>query len=519
MPVSSEAWRQGHPPEDERGAMSGRGVPSATRRTRRQMLALAVAALAAGGPLAACSVPRAVAAQSPTRAAPATPPVPTPRPTPAALAQVHAGNSAALAVSSAAAPPNVLLITIDALRADQLGVYGHPFVTTPALDRLAAQGARFTSHMVQEPQTDPSHASLFSGMYPSSNGVRVHMVDKLPDSIETLATLYSKAGYATAGLFSWMSLEAQYCNLQRGFGVYQNLTSSLATPTPTAANEPAQPPKGRADLTTNAGIAQLRSFGNRPFFLWLHYFDCHSPYDLPNPTLDQYDPGYTGSMQGNPATVDALRAGQLHPSEPDIVRLMSLYQAELSYLDSQISRLFQALDDLRLTQNTVVVVTADHGESFAEHVEFVVGGDFFHPCGLYNPEARVPLLFRYPPRVRPGLVVDAPTQGIDLFPTLLQLAGLPVPAQAQGTSMLGLFDGSDDGAARVAYASMPDYVFTALTTTHWKLIQNNATGEHRLFDRGRDPDERLDQLAIQPEVASHMTAKLQGWMKDVKISS
>ena len=518
IPVSSGASDQGHPPVDELSGVTGRDL-SAPRRSRRQLLALAVAALAAGGPLAACSVPRAVAAQSPTQSPPAPQATAAPLPSPTALAQLHASNSTIAASSTTSTPPNVLLVTIDALRADQLGVYGHPFVKTPTLDRLAAQGARFTSHMVQEPQTDPSHASLFSGMYPSSNGVRVHMVDKLPDSIETLATLYSKAGYATAGLFSWMSLEGQYCNLQRGFGVYQDLTASLATPTPAAVGAPGQSPKGRADHTTDAGIAQLRSFGRRPFFLWLHYFDCHSPYDLPNPALDHYDPGYTGSIQGNPATVDALRAGQLHPSEPDIIRLMSLYQAELSYLDGQISRLFQALDDLQLSQNTVVAVTADHGESFAEHAEFVVGGDFFHPCGLYNPEGRVPLLLRYPPRVQPGTVIDAPTQGIDLFPTLLQLTGLPVPAQAQGSSLLGLFDGSDDGGARVAYASMPDYVFTSLTTSRWKLIQNNATGEHRLFDRSRDPEEQLDQLASQSEVASQMTAQLQGWMKEVKISS
>ena len=489
------------------------------RRSRRDILTLTLAALVAGGPLAACSVPRAAAAQSPTSVPNATLATLSPLPSAAALAQVAASGSTTTAGNVAAAPPNVVLVTIDALRADQLGAYGHPFVKTPALDRLASQGARFTSHMVQEPQTDPSHASIFSGMYPSSSGVRVHMVDKLPDSLETLATLYSKAGYATAGLFSWMSLEAQYCNLQRGFGVYQDLTSTLATPTPTAAGAASDSPKGRADLTTNAAISQLKAFGARPFFLWVHYFDCHTPYDLPSSALDQYDPGYAGTIQGSSATVEALRGGQLQPPEPDIIRLMSLYQAEITYLDSQISRLFGALDDLKLTQNTIVAVTADHGESFAEHAEFIVGGDFFHPCGLYNPEGRVPLLFRYPPRVRPGSVVDAPTQAIDLLPTLLQMSGLPVPAQAQGSSMSGLFDGSDDGASRLAYASMPDYVFTALTTPRWKLIQNNATGEHRLFDRSRDPDERLDQLAIEPAVATEMTAQLQNWMKAVKISS
>jgi arylsulfatase A-like enzyme len=484
------------------------------------VLALALTALAASGPLAACTVPSAAASSPSTTSTAGSLQSLSPAPSSAALAQITASGSVEVTTHAApSSPPNVLLVTIDALRADQLGVYGHPFVKTPSLDRFAAQGARFTSHMVQEPQTDPSHASLFSGMYPPSDGVRVHMVDKLPDSLATMATLFMKAGYATAGLYSWMSLDAQYCNLQRGFGVYTDLTASLPTPTPTSPGEAPASPKGRADLTTDAGIAQLRAFGKRPFFMWLHYFDCHSPYDLPNPSLDQYDPGYKGSIQGNDATVEGLRGGQLHPSEPDIIRLMALYQAEVTYLDSQISRLFAALDALNLTKNTIVAVTADHGESFAEHDEFTVGGDFFHPCGLYNQEGRVPLLLRYPPRVRPGLVITAPTQGIDLLPTFMDLTELAVPAQAQGASMVGLLDGSDNGAKRVAYASMPDYVFTALTNQHWKLIQNNATGEHRLYDRSRDPAEQRDQLAVEPDVASQMTTQLQNWMKAVKISS
>lgn len=501
---------------DERSAAQRLRAP----RSRRDVLAFALTALAAGGPLAACTVPSASASPPPTTSAVADHDTLAPVPSSAALAQITASGSVEVTTQAArSARPNVLLVTIDALRADQLGVYGHPFVETPSLDRFAAQGARFTSHMVQEPQTDPSHASMFSGMYPPSDGVRVHMVDKLPDSLETMATLFSKAGYATAGLYSWMSLEAQYCNLQRGFGVYTDLTASLATPTPTSGDTAPESPKGRADLTTDAGIAQLRAFGKRPFFMWLHYFDCHSPYDLPSPASDRYDPGYKGSIQGNDATVEGLRGGLLHPAEPDIIRLMSLYQAEITYLDSQISRLFAALDSLNLSKNTVVAVTADHGESFAEHNEFTVGGDFFHPCGLYNQEGRVPLLLRYPPLVRPGTVVAAPTQGIDLLPTFMHLAGLAVPAQAQGVSMLGLLDGSDDGAQHVAFASMPDYVFTALTNQHWKLIQNNATGEHRLYNRSRDPAEQVDQLAIQPDVANQMTTQLQGWMKAVKISS
>jgi arylsulfatase A-like enzyme len=116
-------------------------------------------------------------------------------------------------------------------------------------------------------------------------------------------------------------------------------------------------------------------------------------------------------------------------------------------------------------------------------------------------------------------VVDAPTQAIDLFPTLLELAGLPVPPQAQGTSMTGLLDGTDDGSRRKAFAVMPDYAFTALTTPRWKLIRNNGNGAARLYDRVHDPEEKFDRYAAAPTAARRLTGELQAWMKAVKITS
>lgn len=443
--------------------------------------------------------------------------------------------------------PNVLLITIDTLRADQLGSYGHPFVKTPSLDAFAAQGARFTLHLVQEPQTNPSHCSMFTGMYPSSSGVRIHMVDKLPDNLDTLATLFSKAGYATAGLFSWMSFDPQYCNFQRGFQVYKDLTLNkpgiLSNPVvqQAAANyrvaeqylvvaqtaskvsglnsQIESNSKGRADQTTDAAIAQIRAFGSKPFFMWLHYFDPHYPYTPPGNYATMYDPTYRGAMNGDITTVDAILAGKLQPAGADLQRLVSLYQGEISYLDSQISRLFTALDQFNLGNNTVVAITGDHGESFAEHTQFEEDGNIFHPKSLYNAEGRVPLLLRYPPLVKAGTVVNAPTQAIDLFPTLLELAGQPVSAQSEGTSMVGVLQGSDDGSQRKAFASMPDYVFTSIATPEWKLIQNNATGQHRLYNMTSDLGETKDVLSANSDTGAQLASQLTAWMKAVKISS
>jgi len=442
--------------------------------------------------------------------------------------------------------PNFVLITIDTLRADHLGCYGHPFIKTPALDGLAAQGARFGMHIVQQPQTNPSHASIFSGMYPSSSGVRVHMVDKMPDRLETMATLFSRAGYSTAGLYSWLSFDPEYSNFQRGFDTYRD----LATNAPAILSNPLvqqaaaeyrvarqyltvprlvsdvthidqkveNEAKGRADVTTDAAIAQLHAFQNKPFFLWVHYFDPHYPFQPPESFINMYDPDYQGPITTDIQTVYDIQLGRIKPGDRDLRHLLALYQGEISFLDSHLARFFSTMDQLGVTQNTVVAVTSDHGESFAEHADFEDKGNIFHPHSLYNVEQRTPLLLRYPRRVKPGTVIQAPTQAIDLLPTFMDLAGLPIPAQVQGATLTPLLSGTDDGAGRIAFATMPDFVFTGVTTPRYKLMQNNATGQHRLFDLVADPQESTDLSAAQPDVTSQLADRLHTWMKDVKIS-
>ncbi len=444
-------------------------------------------------------------------------------------------------------PPNVLLITIDTLRADQLGCYGHPFVQTPALDRFASQGAMFTQNQVQQPQTNPSHASIFTGMYPSSDGVRVHMVDHLPTNLDTLATVFTQAGYTTAGLYSWVSFDPQYSGFERGFQVYRDLTlggpTMLSNPVvsqaaaryrvaeqylylPNMANKITglnqsveTSAKGRGDVTTDAAIAQLSAFGSQPFFMWLHYFDPHYPYEPPSGFNSLYDANYTGTMNGGMPFVQAIENNTLHPNSADTLKLLSLYQGEITYLDTQLARLFAALDSMGLTSSTVVAITGDHGESFAEHKEFEEDGNFFHPHSLFSAEQRTPLLIRYPKRIAAGTTVSSVTQSIDLFPTLIEFSGMPVPAQTQGTSLKGLLDGTDDGSTRAAYSAMPDYVFTSIVTSQFKLIQNNASGQRIMYDVQNDPLEQHDLYSANPSVATDLTTSLNGWMKAVKISS
>jgi arylsulfatase A-like enzyme len=464
----------------------------------------------------------------------------------AASAPASASPAATAAPTAAAAPkPNVLLVTLDTLRADQLGSYGHPYMKTPALDALASQGARFDLHLIQEPQTNPSHASMFTGMYPASNHVRVHMVDKLPGDLETLATLFSRAGYATAALYSWMSFDPQYCGFDRGFHIYQNVSGQtagvldapglkqvaalyriaeqyLALPKAISDRAGVQEnlqwsAKGHADMTTDSAITQLQMLAGQPFFLWLHYFDPHYPYVPPAPYDTQYDPNYSGKLTFGMDTITAIEQGSIKPGPDDTKRLMSLYQGAITFMDGQLGRLFSALDSLGLTNTTIVAVTGDHGEAFGEHSHLVEGPDFFHPHDLYNTEQRVPLLLRYPGQIKPGIAVKAPTQAIDIFPTLLQLAGLPVPSQSQASSLLPLLSGEDSGAARVAYSAMQDYVFTSVSVPGWKLVRNNVDGSSELYDLDGDPGETRDASAAHPNLARQLEAKAQSWMKAVGI--
>jgi arylsulfatase A-like enzyme len=411
--------------------------------------------------------------------------------------------------------PNVLLITLDTLRADFLGAYGHAGRHTPALDAFAAQAARFEANMVQQPQTNASHAALLTGMYPASNGVRVQMVDKIPSNLQTLATLFSDAGYATAAVYSWLSFDDQFCGFKRGFDVYQNCAGAAPPGMDTATLELLESTaKGRADVTTDRAIAQLREFKGRPFFFWVHYFDAPYPYQAPAALAAALDPGYQGPIDSSMKVVDELSQGQLTPSRDDVRKMESLYQAEIAFLDTHLGRLFAALEQQGLADDTVVAIVGDHGEAFGEHNQLIANGaDFFHPHGLYNTELRTPLLIRWPGHIKPG-AIRTPNQTIDVCPTLLQLAGLEPPEQNQGSSLAPLLAGSPD-PTRAAFSAMPDEQIISITVPGWKLMQNRASGNLLTFDLSADPGETRDISAAHPNLVSRLAQRLEGWGQQV----
>ena len=448
---------------------------------------------------------------------------------------------AAIAVSpdgtTANRQPNVLLLTIDTLRADRIGAYGFAQAHTPILDQFAREGVRFDHANCQLPQTDPSHAALMTGQYASTNGVKAHMVDQIRPDAQTMATVFQAAGYQTAGFYSWVSLDPQYCGLDRGFQTYAGYVidrgASLANPPlgPLAATYQglkAQVPilntadlvlgpgddyeerlDGRADVTNQAVFSWLDAHASDgPFFLWVHYFDPHYPYAPPVGYDHIHGIAYQGSVDGSIETIHQLQQGQLKPNPADLARLEELYQGEIAFADAQFGALLDHLTQLGTKDDTIIAVTGDHGESFGEH------GDWTHGWKAYETEIRVPLLLRYPRRLPAGRQVAAPVQLIDLLPTFRDLTGISAPRLIQGTSILPVLDDRTSGSGRTAFTEIADESFVSiLTWENWKMIRNNATGQLQLYNLDQDETEQSNLLGANPSISVEMAARLQDLMQ------
>jgi arylsulfatase A-like enzyme/Flp pilus assembly protein TadD len=346
---------------------------------------------------------------------------------------------------------NVLVITIDTLRADRLGAYGFAEIRTPAIDSLAANGVLFENCITPAPLTLPAHTSLFTGTYPLRHGVRDNGGFVVPPQATTLAELFRERAYATAAFVGSFVLDSRW-GLEQGFGKYGD-DFDLRQEGVVSLGDIERP----GNEVMDAALAWLRSHDRRrPFFLWVHLYDPHSPYDPPSPFREEY------------------------PGRP--------YLGEIAFTDSQIARLLDFLDRERLRERTAIVFAGDHGESFGEHDE--KGHGFF----IYQPTLHVPLIISAPSgpaRRRPETV-----SLIDVFPTVVELTGLTMPAAVQGTSLTPLLSG------RGHRDSVPIYSETYFPRMHygWSPLKSLQDGRFKLIESS-DP-ELYDLSADSAEVSN-----------------
>lgn len=368
--------------------------------------------------------------------------------------------------------PNIILISIDTLRADRVGAYGHESAQTPHLDRLAREGIRFENAYAPTPLTLPSHASMLSGLDPPEHGVRLNGSYAFPRDVPTVATMLSDAGYDTGAFVSAYVLNASF-GLERGFGTYDDRASATRLH---IAERP-------ASETVDLALDWLRNRSDRPFFLWLHFFDPHAPYEPPEPFASQF------------------------AADP--------YDGEVAATDAQIGRLLDWLDEYGLADSTLVAATSDHGEGLGDH------GEQTHGLLIYDSTLRVPLILRPPapadesaPAER-GRVIREPAHLIDIAPTVLGAAGVEAPGAMRGYDLLALPPPAD----RVSYAeSQYPMAFRwspleAWREGRWKYIRGH---DRELFDTAGDPEESANQSGGQAERARAIESALDRFLHETE---
>jgi len=345
--------------------------------------------------------------------------------------------------------PNILLITVDTLRDDHLGCYGNEMIQTPNVDRLAEEGVLFENTICPIPLTNPSHTSILTGLHPAHHGVLLNEPMALRPGIESLADILADRGYRTAAFVSGITLKRQTSCLVDRFQVYDDDFSPLwAIPEPCLAGSFANLffrlsrhvrflPHGYTPRTerpaahaVDAANRWLAANAEAPFFLWLHLFDPHGPYTPPPPYNRLYDPDYAGDADGRWYGLSIEEKARVIESPRDLEHVKALYAGEVSYADEQMGRLLSEVERLGLRERTLVVFTADHGESLTEHDYY-----FDHSVCLYDPSLKVPLIFRFPGGSYAGERRLGVAQLIDIAPTVLDYLGIERARPTDGESL------------------------------------------------------------------------------------
>lgn len=395
--------------------------------------------------------------------------------------------------------PSMLLFLVDTLRADRLGAYGSTRGLTPNIDRFARGATVLSRTVAQSSWTKASMASVFTGLYPSAHGVAEHDSVLIDDAV-TLAEMLAAAEYETAGVVA-ISTVASLFGFAQGFETYEEL---LEEPSP-GVHQP-------AERIVDAGLRWLdgRSQPQRPFFVYLHVADPHTPYVPPDDLRKRFAPGVDPMDLGNFMT--DLRDWQ--PSDAEVAALTAsasaLYDAEVAYVDRQFGRLLDGLEARGLLQDTVVMLLADHGEEFYDH------GGFTHGHTLYQEQLHVPWIVSLPGGLGAGARLDDIVRQVDVLPTMLQLAGVAAPANLQGASILPLLRSAAPPRQALSQLRLGDLQIDSVVEGDWKLLRALPPGASaqtfELFDLSIDPGERKDLAASRPVARGFFAEQLAAGM-------
>jgi len=375
---------------------------------------------------------------------------------------------------------NLLLVTLDTTRADRIGCYGHDGIETPTLDGLAREGVLFSRAVTPVPLTTPAHSSILTGLYPYRHGVRTNGPFRLSETQETLAEILAARGYATGAMISAFVLDARF-GLAQGFDDYED---DMGVDEAGDGEEEDQDqdklgldadrriwiniPERPAERTTELAIAWLSEHQAERFFLWVHYFDPHTPYEPPSPYDKQY------------AKIP--------------------YDGEIAFVDRQFADLLGVLEELGLTDDTLVVVAGDHGQGLGQH------GEQAHGYLVYESTMQVPMLMYCGRRLGGGVHIARPVSLVDIVPTVLSLLGIDWTGQTDGVDLTQPSDES-----RLIYGDtlhgLIQYGYAPLLALYDGPLKYIHGPDPELYDLSQDPFEEQNLLASLPGVATDMMVR------------
>lgn len=431
-----------------------------------------------------------------------------------------AGHTAADDTNAAApAGPNLLLISIDTLRADHLGCYGYDRPTSPTIDRLAAEGLVFADASTTSPWTLPSHASMLTGLYPRRHGLRLP-VNTFPQArmaahksgVETrgykvgqttLAECLSAAGYATAAFVNFTLVSERY-GFDRGFVRFRHIENDPSSPDPSAVAEKA--------------VAWLKQPPDKPFFLFLHFYDVHSPYR----SLPEYEARFFHEYDGflyrtGRFHFPKIMSGEYVPGDADVQYLEDLYDAAIRQLDDGLADIVATLDETGLLDETLIVLTSDHGEQFMDH------GSLSHGENHYQEVMRVPWIMRGP-GIAAGRRIESMVSLIDLMPTVLDVLQVPSPPGLDGLNVAPTWqDPPGELVPRSIFAEAElstDFQFKpgtfdvkkAVRDARFKLHHDASTNQRELYDLLADPGETSNLAETEKDVSDRLMRELEAFM-------
>ncbi|MCK4751833.1 MAG: sulfatase [Planctomycetes bacterium] len=396
--------------------------------------------------------------------------------------------------------PNIILISIDTLRADFLGCHGYPRPTSPTLDKLASKGVLFEDASSPSPWTLPAHVSLLSGLYPSRHSVK-DVQTKISTDIPTLASILSRHGYATAAIVNSLLLDEKF-GFGRGFDHYSRIpeTGDAVGCSPAIAAE---------------AMDWLLKNRNQQFFLFLHYYDVHSDYSSLPRYEDQFVGPYFGMADGTTNQLLQFRKGHVKLNENDVKHLTDLYAASIRQLDDELEKFFSFLRKRKMLDNTLIVVTSDHGEEFLEH------GGVLHGRTQFQELIHVPLIFQGLNLPR-GRRVEHMVSLVDVFPTVLALAGVGVPSAIDGVDLSPLWrERGFEPPMRFIFAeadhnNKKDDIKRAIRQQRYKLHYDILTDKTQLYDLSEDPGEKVNIISEHGDLSKLLFKRLKDFMSDEK---